>query len=198
MRSFSFFALFAAAAAAAAAVGAFAPPAQPHHLLSGPVGDDLRVRAVPRPVAYRRLREAHAEGVRRDRDRSDLEELGEARELLRDPRTVDWNVSVLLPADSDRGLFTILYRTNRRLPMCYTIEAVIRDRDGRTVTMVELDRVLNRMVRERSGHLQTHPLNSWARGRYAKELGAERRFCLPETLGVEAVTPPGSHSGGGL
>lgn len=168
----------------------------PSIALSGPVGNDLKMHAVPRSIAYKYIRRTHVEYIQKDFPKSILDEMNDARELLRDPKTSDWRVSFMVPNSTKQNLFMVLYRMNSRFPKCYTVEAVVRDHSiepgNGSMTMLELERTLNQMVRERRGHLQIHSLRSWAGGRYMKELEVERKF-LSDTL--DQVHTPSSHSG---
>jgi len=168
----------------------------PTVILSGPVGDDLRMQAIPRSIAYRYMKMIHTEYIRKDLPRYLLEEVSEARELLRDPKTKDWNISLMTPGSARENLFTVIYRMTDGFPKCYTVEAVIRNHNLEpgmgSMTTVVLERTLNQMIRERRGHLQTYPLKSWATGRYIKEIEIEKKFFDSDTLEIDSV--PDSHS----
>ena len=160
--------------------------------LSGPVGGDLKIHAVPRSIAYKFLKRTHVDYIRRDLAKPILEEVNETRELLRDNKTSDWHVSLVVPTLVNQFLFMIVYRTNKRNPTCYTVEAVLRNHSfepeepgmGSMMTTLELEMVLQQLVRSRRGHLQLYPLKSWVNGRYMKELEIEKKY-LAETLAPE-------------
>lgn len=171
----------------------------PSVVLSGPVGRDLQMHAIPRSMAYRYLKVVQVDYIKKDCTKSILDEVNEARELLRDPKTGDWNVSLMVPNShgSRENLFMVMYRTNNRFPTCYTVEAVVRNHaigpgEG-SITILDLERSLNQMVRDRRGHLQIHSLRSWAGGRYMKELEIEKKF-LSDTLDLEHTTSHHSDS----
>ena len=168
----------------------------PTVVLSGPVGEQLRMQAIPRSIAYKYMKMIHTEYIRKDLPRFLLEEVSEARELLRDPKTKDWNISFMTPGSAKENLFTVIYRMTDGFPKCYTVEAVIRNHclepEMGSMSAVVLDRTLNQMIRERRGHLQTYPLKSWAEGRYIKEIEIEKKFFDSDTLEIGSV--PDSHS----
>lgn len=146
-------------------------------------------------MAYKYIRGTQIEYIKQDCSKAILDEMNDARELLRDPSTKDWHVSLLVPNPTNRNTFMVLYRMNNRFPACYTIEAVIRNhaiepRNG-SMSVMDLQKILEQTIRERMGHLQLYPLKTWAGGRYMKELEVEKLF-LSNTLDLEASY--GSHS----
>ena len=167
----------------------------PTPILSGPVGEHLNLKAIPRSMAYKYIRSTQIEYIKQDCSRAILDEMNDARELLRDPVTKDWHVSIVLPNNTNRIIFMILYRMNNRFPACYTIEAVIRNHaiepGNGSMSVMDLQNILDQMMKQRRGHLQSYPLNTWAGGRYMKELEIEKRF-LSNTFDLETST--GSHS----
>ena len=167
----------------------------PTPILSGPVGEHLQMKAIPRPMAYKYIRGTHIDFIKQDCSRSILDEMNDARELLRDPSTKDWHVSLLVPKPTNRNTFMILYRMNNRFPACYTVEAVIRNHvlepGHGSMSMMDLSTILDQMSRNRRGFLQLYPLNTWAGGRYLKELEIEKKF-LSDTFDTETLT--NSHS----
>ena len=87
---------------------------------------------------------------------------------------------------------------NDRFPKCYTVEAIVRNHTfepfNGSLTVVELERVLNQMVKDRRGHLQLQPLRSWAGGRYMRELLFEKQFLL-EIFGPDILPDDHTESG---
>lgn len=169
----------------------------PTPVLNGPVGEHLNMRSIPRSMAYKYIRKTQIDYIRQDCSKSILDEMNDAREMLRDPRTKDWHVSLMMPANTGYNTFMVIYRMNNRFPKCYTVEAVVRNHaiepGHGSMSILDLSEVLNQMMVERRGHLQTHPLKTWARGRYMKELEVEKKF-VSKTFDLEIVS--GGHSEG--
>lgn len=167
----------------------------PTPVLSGPVGEHLRLKAIPRSIAYKYIRGTQIEYIKQDCSRAILDEMNDAREILRDPKSKDWHVSVVLPNATNRNTFMIMYRMNNKFPACYTVEAVIRNHviepGNGSMSVMELQNILDQMMKQRRGHLQLYPLNTWAGGRYLKELELEKKF-VSNTLELESVSD--SHS----
>lgn len=167
----------------------------PTPILSGPVGENLRLKAIPRSIAYKYIRGTQIEYIKQDCSRAILDEMNDAREILRDPKSEDWHVSVVLPNATNRNTFMIMYRMNNKFPACYTVEAIIRNHviepGNGSMSVMDLQIILDQMMKERRGHLQLYPLNTWAGGRYLKELELEKKF-VSNTLELESVS--NSHS----
>lgn len=162
----------------------------PAPILSGPVGEHLHLRTIPRSMAYKYIRGTQIEYIKQDCSRAILDEMNDARELLRDPRSKDWYVSVVVPKSTNRNTFMVVYRSNDRFPTCYTVEAVIRNHaiepgEG-SMSIVDLQNILDQVVKARRGHLQMYPLKTWAGGRYSKELEVEKRY-LSNTFDPETI-----------
>lgn len=167
----------------------------PTPILSGPMGEHLTLKAIPRSIAYKYIRGTQIEYIKQDCSRAILDEMNDARELLRDPKSKDWHVSVVIPKSTNKNTFMVVYRMNNRFPACYTVEALIRNHviepGNGSMSVMDLQNILDQMVKNRRGHLQIYPLKTWARGRYLKELEVEKRF-LSNTFDLETL--PGSHS----
>lgn len=144
----------------------------------GPAGCDLRVTPVSRASAFDHMKSSQVKQIRRNAPEHVCRELNVARELLRDPGRKDDHVAFLSPASSDQILFTIVYRVReKRIPSVYTLEAIVRE-PGYDVRSSDVHRIVQQLVWNNMGFLQSYPLKVWARGKYDKELFLEKMITM--------------------
>lgn len=150
----------------------------PTSILSGPVGPDLSLFAVPRSVAFKYLKKCQIEQIRKDAPMHIIQELNDAREMTRSVKYSKSHYSFLVPNNSkNKNLFTIIYRMTEKFPVIYTIEAIVREPDSiETISTLQLESILSQTVVDRKGYLQIHNLGTWASGRYKNEIRMERQF----------------------
>ncbi|CAM9158403.1 unnamed protein product [Ectocarpus sp. 12 AP-2014] len=153
------------------ATGSLALHAPP--VLHGPVGPDLRIVAVPRVRAFNHIKKCQLHQLDQNAPAHICSELDVARELLRDPLKTEYRAAFLAPRLSSQILFTKVYRVRERRPSVYTLEAIVRE-PGFDVRSSDLQHVVHQLVADKSGFLQSYPLKTWARGKYAKESYLEK------------------------
>ncbi|CAM9866215.1 unnamed protein product [Ectocarpus sp. 12 AP-2014] len=137
-------------------------------ILHGPVGADLRLVATSRRSAFNHIKKCQLQQLDQNAPAHICNELDVARELLRDPTKREFRAAFLAPRLSSQNLFTIVYCVRERRPSVYTLEAVVRE-PGYDVRSSDLQHVVRQHVTNNRGFLQSYPLKTWARGKYAKE-----------------------------
>lgn len=153
--------------------GASALGAPPPPVLHGPVGHDLRIVSVSRRSAFNHIKRCQLQQLNRNAPPHICRELDVARERLRDPCKSDEHAAFLSPRLSDQVLFTIVYRVRERRPSVYTLEAIVREPDSE-IRSSDVQHVVRQIVAHNMGFLQSYPLKTWARGKYANESYLER------------------------
>lgn len=148
----------------------------PNHILSGSVGKNLNVFAVPNKIGFQYIQRCQIESIRKNDPIGICSELDNTRELLRGEHKEKLHVSFLKEKNSEINLFTIIYRMSEGLPIVYTVEAVVRNNDFPGVSSLSVLTILDQMVTDRKGHLQLYPLKKWSSGRYINEMYIEKQF----------------------
>ena len=131
---------------------------------------------MPRSVSYKYIKKYEIQEIVKDSPAYICKELGNARELLRDPFRIHDNVSFFMTNDN-KLLFTVIYRKSESLPTIYTIEYVIRTPDV-DFKSNDIYTILEQMCNDRRGFLQIQGLKRWSNGRYNKESYLEKKLYL--------------------
>ena len=149
--------------------------------LNGPLSSGVNVQSIPNHIAYKYMKRYQIDELKRDSPKHICLELNNARELLRGPDCADYHVSFVMSLRDENPnpehLYTLIYTMNDKFPRIYTVEALVRTPSSSlSVSVVDIETILNQMCVDRRGYIQYHPLNLWVGGRYAKELSLEKRI----------------------
>ena len=145
----------------------------PNILLNGPVGGKITSYSVPKSISYKYIKKYEIEEIKKDSPMYICRELSETREKLRSNNTKNEHVTFFMDNETNKHLFTIIYRMNEKLPTVYTVESIVKTPDI-TFRTNDIRIIIEQMCNDRKGFLQIRDISR----KYKAELYLENQLDL--------------------
>ena len=144
-------------------------------VIGGRLCDHYMIQPVSKATASTYVQKIEADVAKKRLPEFVATELGQAQDLFNSDTREDTLISFIREDGCLEPDYVVIYRKTGDTPTVYTIDALIVHGDKNVqMSVMVVERILRNFCRENRGYLQTYPLRTWSRGRYANAIMLEK------------------------